>query len=60
MIGLGVGEFDFDIFDNIKYVGIEVINVGKIKYMVVDGIFEFKEVICVKFKCENGFEYLLL
>lgn len=59
VIGFGVGEFDFDMFVNIKFVVIYVIEVGKIKYIVVDGIFELKEVIIVKFQCENGVSYKL-
>lgn len=52
VIGFGVGEFDFDIFDNIKYVVVLVIVKGYIKYMLVVGINCLKEVI-VKYYKEN-------
>lgn len=57
IIGFGVGEFDFDMFDNIKVVVICVIWEGFIKYMFVGGIDEFKDVVIEKFKRDNGFVY---
>src|SRR6267142_6707121 len=46
VIGLGVGEPDFDTPDNIKQAAINAINAGKAsKYTAVDGIPELKAAI---------------
>jgi aspartate aminotransferase len=58
VIGLGVGEPDFDTPDNIKQAAIRAIETGKAsKYTAVDGIPELKAAIARKFKRENGLEY---
>jgi aspartate aminotransferase len=59
VIGLGVGEPDFDTPDNIKEAAIRAIREGKTKYTAVDGIPELKAAICAKFKRENGLDYKL-
>jgi len=58
VIGLGVGEPDFDTPDHIKQAAIEAITSGKAgKYTAVDGIPELKAAIARKFKRENGLDY---
>jgi aspartate aminotransferase len=58
VIGLGVGEPDFDTPDNIKQAAIQAIESGKAsKYTAVDGIPELKAAIARKFKRENGLDY---
>src|SRR5262249_66789 len=58
VIGLGVGEPDFDTPDNIKQAAISAIKSGKAsKYTAVDGIPELKAAIARKFKRENGLDY---
>jgi aspartate aminotransferase len=58
VIGLGVGEPDFDTPDNIKQAAIRAIESGKAsKYTAVDGIPELKTAIALKFKRENGLDY---
>ena len=59
IIALGAGEPDFDTPDHVKEAGIRAIKTGKTKYTVVDGIFELKEAIQIKFKRDNGLEYEL-
>lgn len=57
IIGLGVGEPDFDTPDHIKQAAIEAINAGKTKYTAVDGTPSLKKAIIAKFKRENGLDY---
>src|SRR2546428_2680040 len=58
IIGLGVGEPDFDTPDHIKQAAIAAIQGGKAsKYTAVDGIPELKAAISRKFKRENGLDY---
>src|SRR5215471_7691360 len=58
VIGLGVGEPDFDTPDNIKQAAMRAIESGKAsKYTAVDGIPELKAAIARKFKRENGLDY---
>jgi aspartate aminotransferase len=58
VIGLGVGEPDFDTPDNIKQAAVKAIESGKAsKYTAVDGIPELKAAIVRKFKRENGLDY---
>src|SRR4029450_10037355 len=58
IIGLGVGEPDFDTPDHIKQAAIAAIAGGKAsKYTAVDGIPELKAAISRKFKRENGLDY---
>src|SRR5258705_5371263 len=55
IIGLGVGEPDFDTPDNIKLAAIKAIETGRAsKYTAVDGIPELKAAISRKFNRENG------
>jgi len=57
IIGLGVGEPDFDTPDHIKAAAIEAINQGFTKYTAVDGTPELKQAVSAKFKRDNGFDY---
>jgi aspartate aminotransferase len=58
VIGLGVGEPDFDTPDNIKEAAIRAIRDGKAsKYTAVEGIPELRAAIARKFKRENGLDY---
>src|SRR6187551_609941 len=58
VIGLGVGEPDFDTPDNIKQAAIKAIESGRAsKYTAVDGIAELKDAVSKKFKRENGLDY---
>ena len=58
VIGLGVGEPDFDTPDNIKQAAIKAIQDGRAsKYTNVDGIAELKQAVVRKFKRENGLDY---
>ena len=57
VIGLGVGEPDFDTPDFVKQAAIKVIEDGKTKYTVVDGIVELKQAVSDKFKRDNQLDY---
>ncbi len=57
VIGLGVGEPDFDTPDNVKEAGIRAIRDGKTKYTTVDGTIELKEAIAEKFRRDNDLEF---
>ncbi|MEY1661708.1 pyridoxal phosphate-dependent aminotransferase [Isoalcanivorax beigongshangi] len=57
IIGLGVGEPDFDTPDHIKEAGIEAISAGKTRYTAVDGTPGLKKAIIGKFQRENGLTY---
>jgi aspartate aminotransferase len=57
IIGLGVGEPDFDTPDSIKAAAIEAINNGFTKYTAVDGTASLKKAVIDKFKRDNGFDY---
>ena len=57
IIGLGVGEPDFDTPDSIKAAAIQAINNGFTKYTAVDGTASLKKAVIDKFKRDNGFEY---
>ena len=57
IIGLSVGEPDFDTPDNIKEAAIAAIRAGDTKYTVFDGRMELKQAIAAKFKRENGLDY---
>jgi len=58
VIGLGVGEPDFDTPDNIKQAAIKAVESGRAsKYTAVDGIPELKAAIIRKFKRENDLDY---
>ncbi|MFM8341808.1 MAG: pyridoxal phosphate-dependent aminotransferase [Methylomonas sp.] len=57
IIGLGVGEPDFDTPDSIKAAAIEAIHNGFTKYTAVDGTASLKKAVIEKFKRDNGFDY---
>ncbi|MFK8059268.1 MAG: pyridoxal phosphate-dependent aminotransferase [Polaribacter sp.] len=57
IIGLSLGEPDFNTPDFIKNAAIEAINQNYNSYTPVDGYLELKEAICVKFKRDNNIDY---
>ncbi|HWA02195.1 MAG TPA: pyridoxal phosphate-dependent aminotransferase [Rhizomicrobium sp.] len=57
VIGLGVGEPDFDTPNNIKEAAIAAIRRGETKYTAVEGIPELRRAIAAKFRRENGLDY---
>jgi aspartate aminotransferase len=57
IIGLGMGEPDFDTPDNIKEAAIKAINAGDTKYTAVDGTAGLKKAIIAKFKRDNNLSY---
>ncbi len=58
VVGFGAGEPDFDTPDYIKQAAKESLDKGQTKYTPVTGLQELKEIICKKFKDENGLEYI--
>lgn len=57
IIGLGVGEPDFDTPDHIKAAAVKALDNGFTKYTAVDGIPSLKKAIIEKFKRDNGLSY---
>jgi aspartate aminotransferase len=57
IIGLGVGEPDFDTPEHIKEAAIKAMKEGKTKYTAVDGIPSLKEAIQIKFKEFNKLDF---
>ncbi|MDD5388256.1 MAG: pyridoxal phosphate-dependent aminotransferase [Gallionellaceae bacterium] len=57
IIGLGVGEPDFDTPQHIKDAAIAAIHAGFTKYTAVGGTPSLKKAVIVKFKRENGLDY---
>ena len=57
IIGLSLGEPDFNTPDFIKEAAIEAINQDYNSYTPVDGYGELKEAICTKFKRDNNITY---
>ena len=57
IIGLSLGEPDFNTPDFIKDAAIEAINENYNSYTPVDGYGELKEAICTKFKRDNNLDY---
>ncbi len=57
IIGLGVGEPDFDTPENIKQAAIKAIQAGETRYTAVDGTPALKQAIIAKFKRDNGLDY---
>jgi aspartate aminotransferase len=57
VIGLSVGEPDFDTPEHIKQAAIEAIRRGDTKYTAVDGTPALKAAIAAKFRRENGLAY---
>ncbi len=59
VIGLGVGEPDFDTPDHIKAAAIQAIREGFTKYTAVDGTPALKNAIIDKFRRDNQLDYEL-
>ncbi|MCB0445689.1 MAG: pyridoxal phosphate-dependent aminotransferase, partial [Gelidibacter sp.] len=59
IIGLSLGEPDFNTPDYIKEAAIQAINDNYSAYTPVDGYVELKEAIITKFKRDNGLTYTL-
>lgn len=59
IIGLSLGEPDFNTPDYIKEAAIQAINDNYSSYTPVDGYVELKEAIITKFKRDNGLTYTL-
>ena len=57
IIGLSLGEPDFNTPDFIKDAAIQAVNENYNSYTPVDGYGELKEAICIKFKRDNNLEY---
>jgi aspartate aminotransferase len=57
IIGLGVGEPDFDTPPHIADAGVEAIQSGATRYTAVEGIPELKDAIIAKFKRDNALDY---
>ena len=57
IIGLSLGEPDFNTPDFIKEAAVEAINQDYNSYTPVDGYLELKEAICTKFKRDNNITY---
>ena len=57
IIGLSLGEPDFDIPDFIKEAAIEAIQQNYSKYTPIDGYLELREAICEKSKRDNNLSY---
>ncbi|MFH6604689.1 pyridoxal phosphate-dependent aminotransferase [Maribacter algicola] len=57
IIGLSLGEPDFDIPDYIKNAAIQAVNDGYNSYTPVDGYVELKQAIITKFKRDNNLIY---
>ena len=57
IIGLSLGEPDFNTPDFIKQAAIDAVNEDYNSYTPVDGYIELKEAICTKFKRDNNLEY---
>lgn len=59
VIGLGVGEPDFDTPEFIKTAAKAAIDAGYTKYTAVDGIVPLKQAVIDKFKRDNQLDYAL-
>jgi aspartate aminotransferase len=57
IVGLGVGEPDFDTPAHIADAGVEAIRKGFTRYTAVEGIPELKDAIIAKFRRDNDIEY---
>ena len=57
ILGLGVGEPDFDTPAHVGEAGIAAIRGGFTRYTSVEGINELKDAIIAKFRRDNGLEY---
>lgn len=57
IIGLSLGEPDFDIPNFIKEAAIEAVQQNYSKYTPIDGYLELREAICEKFRRDNNLHY---
>lgn len=57
VIGLGVGEPDFDTPEFIRTAAKKAIDDGHTRYTAVDGILPLKQAVCDKFKRDNQLDY---
>src|SRR5210317_349148 len=57
VIGLSLGEPDFNTPDFIKEAAIQAINDNYSSYTPVDGYLELKQAVCHKFKRDNNLDY---
>lgn len=57
VVDFGIGEPNFDLFDNIKQAGINAITNNKNRYTPVSGIPSLKKAIIEKFRRDNNIEY---
>ncbi|MCC5879188.1 MAG: pyridoxal phosphate-dependent aminotransferase [Idiomarina sp.] len=57
VIGLGVGEPDYDTPEFIRDAAKKAIDDGHTRYTAVDGIAELKQAVCDKFKRDNDLTY---
>src|ERR1700745_4472332 len=57
IVGLSVGEPDFDTPANIQEAAIAALRRGETRYTVFDGSIELKRAVCGKFKRENDLDY---
>ena len=57
VIGLGVGEPDFDTPERIKQAAKAALDAGQTKYTAVPGTIELRKAIAAKFKTENDLDY---
>ncbi len=57
VIGLSLGEPDFNTPEFIKEAAIQAIHDNYSSYPPVDGYLELKQAICLKFKRDNGLDY---
>ena len=57
IVGLGVGEPDFDTPAHIAEAGIDAIRTGFTRYTAVEGVPELKDAIIAKFKRDNDITY---
>lgn len=57
VIGLGVGEPDFDTPEFIREAAKKAIDDGHTRYTAVDGILPLKQAVCAKLKRDNQLEY---
>lgn len=57
IVGLTVGEPDFDTPPHIIEAAYAAMKEGKTRYTIVDGMPELKRAVCAKFEAENGISY---
>jgi aspartate aminotransferase len=57
IIGLSLGEPDFDTPEHIRQAAKAAIDAGQTRYTDVDGTPELKQAVAAKFKRENGLDY---